>query len=133
MKRKFIMARQKLKPDQDLNFIQQELLDTIVEEYRRSGSLKRTAKNLGISFIKVRKALITAKEYTCDSSEEIDKLISQGKDITHIAVALNMTVSNVYSYIPYKIRAYGLPDKTVDAERVDRYRLGFLPVTVNNL
>jgi len=38
------MTRSKLKPDQDLGFIQQELIDTIVEEYKNNTSLKGTAK-----------------------------------------------------------------------------------------
>ena len=116
------MARNKLKPNQDLGFIQQELIDTIVKEYRNNTSLKSTAKSLGMSFIKVRKALITANQYSCDISEEVNNLISQGKDYSYIAEVLSTTVSNVYNYVPYKVRAYGLPDKTVDADRVDRYR-----------
>jgi len=74
-----------------------------------------------MSFIKVRKALITAKQYSCETSEEVDYLIRQGKDYSDIAEILNTTVSNVYNYVPYKIRAYSLPDKTVDADRVERY------------
>ncbi len=115
--------RQKLKPDQDLNLIQKELLEDIFSEYRHTGTLSGTAKALGISLMKVRKALITSGDFSSWISEEVERMIGNGKSVTYIAKTLNLTESSVYSYIPYKIRAYNLSEKSVDADRVLRLSL----------
>ena len=114
--------RKKLKPDQDLNSIQTELLDEISAEYKRIGTLSGTAKAMGISLMKVRKALITSGDFSSEISEDVERMLKAGKSVPDIARILNLTESSVYSYIPYKIRAYNLSEKTVDADRIGRYR-----------
>ena len=120
--------RKKLKPDQDLNTIQSDLLEEIQATYEDCGSLKKTAKELELSITKVRKALITAQAYSNDTSEEVERLLEENKTVTEIAERLGVSESCIYSYIPYKVRAYGLTDDrgqvatTVDADRVKRYR-----------
>lgn len=113
--------RKKLKPDQNLKSIQKELLEEISDEYKRFGTLSGTARAMGISLMKVRKALITSGDFSSEISEEVERMIEDGKSVEYIARTLNLTESSVYSYIPYKIRAYNLSEKSVDAE-VLRYR-----------
>ena len=114
--------RKRLKPEQDLNLIQKELLEEITAEYKRKGTLSGTAKALDISLMKVRKALITSGDFSSEISEDVERMIGDGKSVGYIARTLNITESSVYSYIPYKIRAYNLSETSVDADRVKRYR-----------
>lgn len=111
-----------MKPNLDLEIIQKQLLEEIVDEYDHSGSINKTAKALGLSNMKVRKALITAGVYGNETSEDVKRYLEAGKSIDEIAVKLCITPSAVYGYIPYKITAYNLTDRTVNAERTARYR-----------
>lgn len=114
--------RKKLKPDLNLEFIQKQLLDEIVTEYDHTGSINKTARGLGISNMKVRKALITAGAYSNETSEEVERYLESGRTVDEIAVLLGITVSAVYGYIPYKVTAYNLSDRSVNADREARYR-----------
>lgn len=114
--------RRKIKPNLDLDLIQKQLLDEIVNEYDHTGSINKAAKNLGLSNMKVRKALITAGVYSNETSEEVEHDLAAGKSIEEISIRLGITVSAVYGNIPYKVTAYNLEDRTVSADRIARYR-----------
>ena len=114
--------RDKLKPNLDLETIQKQLLEEIVDEYENTGSINKTAKALGLSNMKVRKALITAGEYSNETSEDVERYHEAGKSIDEIAGRLCITASAVYGHIPYKVTAYNLTDRTVNADRTARYR-----------
>lgn len=121
--------RKKLKPDQEPEAIQEYLLDQITTAYGECGSLNKTAQELGLSLMKVRKALITAKVYSSDTSEEVRRLIDAGKSVEDISAILNITPAAVYGYLPYKRTAYGLKDEngndvtTVNADKTKRYKV----------
>lgn len=114
--------RKKIKPYLNLDSIQKKLLYEIVAEYEHTSSINKTARNLGISNMKVRKALITAGVYSNETSEEVERYLKSGKTIDKIAVLLGITVSAVYGYVPYNVTAYNLPDRSVNADREARYR-----------
>ncbi len=114
--------RKHLKPYLNLEIIQNELLNDIVSEYEASNSINKTARTLSMSNMKVRKALITAGVYSNETSEEIKNYLKKGKSIEEIAGILGITISAVYGYIPYKTTAYYLKDRSVNADRVARYR-----------
>lgn len=114
--------RMKIKPNLDLELIQKQLLDDIVQEYDHTGSINKAAKNLGLSNMKVRKALITAGVYSNVTSEEVERNLAEGKSIEEISARLGISVSAVYGYIPYKVTAYNLEDRSVSADRIARYR-----------
>ena len=76
--------RRKIKPNLDLDLIQKQLLDDIVQEYDHTGSINKAAKNLGISNMKVRKALITAGVYSNATSEEVERDLADEKNIEEI-------------------------------------------------
>ena len=114
--------RMKIKPNLDLELIQKQLLDDIVQEYDHTGSINKAAKHLGLSNMKVRKALITAGVYSNITSEEVERDLAAGKSIEEISIRLGITVSAVYGNIPYKVTAYNLEDRTVSADRIARYR-----------
>ena len=71
--------RRKIKPNLDLDLIQKQLLDDIVQEYDHPASINKAAKNLGISNMKVRKALITAGVYSNATSEEVERDLADEK------------------------------------------------------
>ena len=114
--------RNRLKPNLNLETIQHQLLENIVTEYNKTGSINKTAKSLELSNMKVRKALITAGVYSNETSEEVEQSLATGKSVEDIATMLGITVSAVYGYIPYKITAYNLDDRSVNADRAARYR-----------
>ena len=119
--------RKKLKPDLGLDSINTSLLEEINNAYKRYGSLNKTAKALGLSLMKVRKALITTGSYSSPQSEEVERLSSAGKTVGEIAVLLNISPAAVYGYMPYKMNAYklterGEPVRSVPADAVCRYR-----------
>ena len=115
--------RRKMKSDLNLNLVQKELIDIVSSKYEHCDSLIETAKALGLSLMKVRKALITSGDFSSEISEEVSRMIKRGKSVGDIARTLNMTESSVYSYIPYKIRAYNLSETSVNADRMKRYRM----------
>ena len=53
--------------------------------YRKTGSLQKTAEELGISYSKVRKILITINEYETEFSKEVNRKYMNGKSIIEIA------------------------------------------------
>ena len=55
-------------------------------------------------------------------SREIWAMHKYGMSIEEIAKEEGMTVSNVYSYLPYEKIVYKMDQKSVAAERQQRYR-----------
>lgn len=72
--------------------------------------------------MKVRKILITAGVYSTDLSTDIGELWKDGKTVGEIAEMLNMTTANVNSYLPYERIIYNMDEKSVNADRQQRYR-----------
>ena len=56
--------RKKIKPDLNLEEIQQSLIDQVVELYASGMSMRNIGTQLSLSQMKVRKILITAGAYT---------------------------------------------------------------------
>ena len=113
----------KLKPDLDLDAIQASVIDEVVELYKNgTKSLRSVAKSTGFSMTKVRKILITAEVYSTETSSAVGAAFKNGMSVEEIAQMLNMSVSNVYLYLPYQTILYGLEEKSVSADRQARYR-----------
>ena len=58
--------RKKIKPDLNLEEIQQSLIDQVVELYASGMSMRNIGTQLSLSQMKVRKILITAGAYTSE-------------------------------------------------------------------
>ena len=112
----------KLKPDLDLESIQADLITSVCEAYKPGVSIRAVAKSVGLSPMKVRKILITGGCYSNDLSTEIDALWKDGKTVQEIAEILNTSTSNVSSYLPYERIIYNMDEKSVEADRQQRYR-----------
>lgn len=102
--------------------ISKEYMDRAVDEYERSSSMREAARALDISPMKLRKILITADVFESGVSKEIKEMYSSGMSIEDIARYESMTVSNVYSYLPYERVVYNLDEKSVNADKQARYR-----------
>ena len=126
---KGVDMKQRLKPQLDMEALQDDLIIAAVEEYGYTKSIKKAAKNMGISPMKCRKLLITAGEYSCDTADEVQRMAATTNPktkkpytVAEIAERMGMSGAAVSSYLPYKRTAYNLPDRTVDADRAARSR-----------
>lgn len=114
--------RKKLKPDLNLEEIQQSFIDQVVELYDSGVSMRNIGTQLSLSQMKVRKILITAGAYTSERCDEINDYYQNGYSVEEIAEIFHMTKSSVYSYLAYETVIYNLEEKSVNADRQARYR-----------
>lgn len=90
--------------------------------YRSAGSIKETARRMGISAQSVRRVLIQLGEYTNPTAQQIQRLYEGGKSAGEIAAALHMGKNTVIAYLPYSRRPYICPQKTKNAARIKAWR-----------
>lgn len=107
-----------------------ELYELIVDEYKKTGSVKKVVENLGSNTIKVRRVLITEGLWESETSKSVGELYKNGKSVKEIAGILCMSEKNVQSYMPYTRGAYG-GEKSNDAIRSEEYR-GRMQNAANN-
>ena len=77
-----------------------ELYRQIIETYQATGSVKKTAEQLGTYPIKVRRVLITEGLWHSKTSDRIAELVEQGLTVSQIADKLVISEKNVQSYMP---------------------------------
>ena len=94
----------------------------IIDSFQETKSVKKTAAQLGISVIKVRRNLITAGLWRSRRSEAVCALLEQGLTLEETADELHVSVKNVESYAPYKQGPYGKEDVSPFAARCKDYR-----------
>ena len=114
--------RKKLKPEQDLESVQSDLIETVCYNYKNGASVRALAKQMELSPMKTRKILITGGCYSTDLITEIGELYQDGKTVAEIAVLLDTTPANVNSYLPYERIIYNMEERSVEADRQARYR-----------
>ncbi|WP_407857686.1 DNA-binding response regulator [Enterococcus hailinensis] len=76
--------------------------DEIVETYKKTESIRETARIHDMSCSKVRKLLITADAYSTKKSIEINKLLDEGLSTKEVAEKLNISVSSVLNLSVYR-------------------------------
>jgi len=81
--------------------IDEGLFDRVCESYGSTGSIKKTANEIGISEQKARKILITRGKYTCENHRRIMEMLDEGKTIEQIGEALQISKGQIASYLPY--------------------------------
>lgn len=84
-----------------------ELYQQIINIYKETGSVKKTAEELGTYPIKVRRVLITEGLWHSKTSEQVADLLAKGKSVAEIAEELVISEKNVQSYMPYSRGQYG--------------------------
>ena len=114
--------RQKLKPGQDLNEVQADLIETVCCEYASGSSVRAVAKKLEISPMKARKILITGGLWTTERSREVAELYERLGSVSRVAEELGLSIGLVTTYLPYRRIVYDLDEKSGNARRIDRWR-----------
>ena len=89
--------RKKLKPDQDLEAIQSDLIETVCYNYKNGVSVRALAKQMELSPMKTRKILITGGVYSTDLSMEIGELYQDGKTVAEIAFEVGFNTPGYFS------------------------------------
>jgi predicted transcriptional regulator len=102
--------------------IRDDYMQIVAAIYQDTGSLQRTADELGIAYAKVRKILITTGQYETKFSEEVFSLRSKGFTIEEIACELGATPKRVSAWLPYERIIYNTPDRSQEAIRSVNYR-----------
>lgn len=106
------------------NMENKEIYAKIVESYKRTGSVDKTAAELKVSRIKVRRVLITEELWSSELTREIAELRKQNLDTEEIAEKLHYSVKNIEAFSPYKRmkRGYGDGESSIYAIRSKAYR-----------
>lgn len=99
-----------------------ELYNRIVESYKKTHSVDKTAAELKTSRIKVRRVLITENLWSSDLSRKIAELRKEGKSVKEIAEKLHYSVKNIEAFSPYKRGSYGGGKQSIYAARSKEYR-----------
>ncbi len=100
----------------------EEIYQRIIESYKETGSVKRTADELGTYPIKVRRVLITEGLWRSRTSDQVAEQLALGKTVPEIAEALKMSEKNVQLYMPYSRGQYGGENRSDEAVRSEAYR-----------
>jgi predicted transcriptional regulator len=101
---------------------QKETIETVVNTYKRTGSINDTALQTEMSTTKVRKILITEGLWESDRSREIRTLSDAGKSSQEIAEELHISRAMVQNYLPYEKGLYDEEEKSETAIRSEKYR-----------
>lgn len=105
-----------------MEFIKDELYQSIIDTYLQTDSVNETAKLLDTYPIKVRRVLITEGLWSSRTSEEIGTLWKKGMTVPEIAEALCLSEKNIQSYLPYTRGQYGGENRSNTAIRSGIYR-----------
>lgn len=93
----------------------------IIEEYKKTQSVRQTAKNCGTSLVTAQRILITEGVWSSETSLAVGKLWCEGKEVPEIAEELCVTEKTVQAYLPYTRGMYG-GECSKDAIRSKEYR-----------
>lgn len=96
--------------------------DDIISKYRECKNMKKTARELNVSFGVVRKTLITAGLYSSPKTELIKEYANIGASDADIAKALNMSIQTINAHRPYRRGTYLDQNKTINAVNIKKHR-----------
>lgn len=99
-----------------------KLYQQIIDTYKETGSVKKTAEALNTYPIKVRRVLITEGLWHSKTSDQVVELMNQGLSVAEIAEKLVISEKNVQSYMPYRRGQYGGENRSNAAIRSEEYR-----------
>lgn len=110
------------KKDYDPKLLMQELIDTVTEIYQNTNEIKATAFELSLPPNKVKKLLITGSVISYSETEQIQKLITQGKTMAEIQTIMGLSYSDINTYLPYTKVICNMSEVSQNAERLQRYQ-----------
>ncbi len=128
-----IVAKHLLKPKYNAQDNIQKMIDEVVaffgspyddrDEFPNNEvSLRDVSKKFNISVLKARKILITAKYYSIEQSRNVNELYEQNRSVLEIMQQTGLSRASVQSYLPYSKTIYNLEQKSVGADRQERWR-----------
>ena len=85
-------------------------------------SLNDTAKHFHINPQKVRRILVTGGLYKTSQAKEILTMFENGLTVNEIAEALDQSPNVIRSYLPYERGIYKLENRSVNADRLQRFK-----------
>ena len=94
----------------------------IIDTYQKLGSIKDTAKQLGVSDVKVRRTLITVGLWRSRSSDAVKELLRLGCSVDEVAEQLHISRKAVEAYMPYSRGSYDAADQSLDSLKSHNYR-----------
>lgn len=95
--------------------------EEILTVWNDCGTLKQTARRLGISEHKVRKSLSTCGIIINDTHQMILNYHNQGKTIEEISAIMQISVKIVQSYLPRTRPLYNV-NPSINAQKIKQYR-----------
>lgn len=127
-----MMSETKVAQIYDQDKITEQLLQSVSEAYLnppegcadKNGHMKinELAAEFSMTWIKIRKLLITAGVYENPMSIEINRLKLEGKTVKEIQNITGLSSAAISGYLPYQKTIYNLEQQSELAERLKRYR-----------
>lgn len=101
-----------------------EIYQRVITDYKITGSVKKTAQNVGTTLVRAQRILITEGLWSSPTSEKVINLYSQGKTVPEIAEQLFISEKTVQAYLPYTRtdKGYGGEERSTDAKKSCDYR-----------
>ena len=101
-----------------------EIYQQVIADFKVTGSVKKTAQNIGKTLVRAQRILITEGLWSSSTSEKVSTLYSQGKTVPEIAEELFVSEKTVQAYLPYTRteKGYGGDSRSFDAIKSDDYR-----------
>lgn len=101
-----------------------DIYSRVVEEFKKTGSVKRTAENVGTSLVRAQRILITEHLWSSPTSEAVFEYFCMGKTVPEIAKILFVSEKTVQAYLPYtrSETGYGGSSRSGDALKSEDYR-----------
>ncbi len=101
-----------------------DLYSRVVEEFKKTGSVKKTAENVGTSLVRAQRILITEHLWSSPTSETVFEYFCRGKTVPEIAKILFVSEKTVQAYLPYtrSETGYGGSSRSGDALKSEDYR-----------
>ena len=85
-------------------------------------TIRETAEHFGITGQKVKKLLITGGYYDTEMYRAVTELREAGQSPDEIAALLQISLITVRSYLPYERVIYNLEERSVNADRLQRFK-----------
>lgn len=127
------MARPKKKPTYDSEQMAKQIMEAVTDVYLNPPQgmeddvghmqLNQLAEEFAMTPLKVRKLLITTGAYQTAISRKVNALFANGKSVSEIQEMMNLSRASVQSYLPYSKTVYKMAERTLLAERLQKYRM----------
>lgn len=105
-----------------MHLADRDLYIRVINEFKKSGSVKRTAENVGTTLVRAQRILITEGLWSSETSKKIGALHNKGLSVREIAEKLIISEKTVQAYLPYSRGVYGGNDRSYDSKKSENYR-----------